>query len=576
LERVALNALGGAYAIAIDNPGGGVAQVTLDLGVAGAGDAQPDQITLRGTAADEGVDVSGEGASYVVRGLTPLLTVLHSEGNADSLRLQTLDGRDFIDAQALAAGLVRLVIESGAGEDLILGSVGGDDIQAGDDDDVVVGGPGDDFVSLGEGADTFAWNPGDASDLVNGDQDTDILLLNGSATNENFDVSASGALVRVFRDVSAATLDLDDVEQVRLNLLGGADTVAVNDLATTDLEFAAIDLGATPDGPSDQEVDQVFVSGTSGDDSVSASEAGGVVTVAGLKAVTLIRAADPALDRLTLNTLAGADVIDASAMPTGVIELTQNGGLNADTLLGGAGSESFNGGDGDDVLLMGGGDDTAVWNPGDDSDTIEGQQGTDLVQINGANVGENFSLSANGDRLRLFRDVASVTLDMNDVERVELNTLGGADTVTVFDLTGTDVVEINLRLAAFLGGIAGDAQVDNITIHGTNGDDVIAASGSASGVSVAGLATNLNISGFDSAVDRLTINALGGDDVVEGSTIGFGSIQLTANGGDDDDVLIGGDGNDTLLGGNGDDVLLGGPGVDILDGGPGDNVLIQG
>ena len=52
-------------------------------------------------------------------------------------------------------------------------------------------------------------------------------------------------------------------------------------------------------------------------------------------------------------------------------------------------------------------------------------------------------------------------------------------------------------------------------------------------------------------------------------------MQLTADGGDGDDVLIGSAGNDTLHGGAGDDVLIGGGGQDILDGGPGDNVVIQ-
>ena len=52
-------------------------------------------------------------------------------------------------------------------------------------------------------------------------------------------------------------------------------------------------------------------------------------------------------------------------------------------------------------------------------------------------------------------------------------------------------------------------------------------------------------------------------------------MQLTANGGDGDDILIGGAGNDTLTGGAGDDILNGGPGQDILDPGPGNNVVIQ-
>ena len=52
-------------------------------------------------------------------------------------------------------------------------------------------------------------------------------------------------------------------------------------------------------------------------------------------------------------------------------------------------------------------------------------------------------------------------------------------------------------------------------------------------------------------------------------------MQLTANGGDGDDVLIGSAGNDILTGGAGDDVLIGGGGQDILDGGPGNNIVFN-
>jgi Ca2+-binding RTX toxin-like protein len=73
----------------------------------------------------------------------------------------------------------------------------------------------------------------------------------------------------------------------------------------------------------------------------------------------------------------------------------------------------------------------------------------------------------------------------------------------------------------------------------------------------------------------LTINTLAGDDVVEGSGLEAGFINLVADGGQGDDVLVGSDGNDTLLGGEGDDVLIGGLGADVLDGGLGDNTIIQ-
>ena len=85
--------------------------------------------------------------------------------------------------------------------------------------------------------------------------------------------------------------------------------------------------------------------------------------------------------------------------------------------------------------MLGAGDDTFVWNPGDGSDTIEGQAGTDTMLFNGANVNENIDLSANGNRLRFFRDVANITMDTDGVEQVDFNALGGADTITVNDLT---------------------------------------------------------------------------------------------------------------------------------------------
>ena len=59
--------------------------------------------------------------------------------------------------------------------------------------------------------------------------------------------------------------------------------------------------------------------------------------------------------------------------------------------------------------------------------------------FNGANVGENIDISANGGRVRFSRDVGNITMDLNGVEHIQLNALGGADTVTVNDLTGTGV-----------------------------------------------------------------------------------------------------------------------------------------
>jgi Ca2+-binding RTX toxin-like protein len=224
---------------------------------------------------------------------------------------------------------------------------------------------------------------------------------------------------------------------------------------------------------------------------------------------------------------------------------------------------------------MGAGDDTFIWNPGDGSDSVDGQGGNDTMVFNGANIAEQFNISANGSRVRFTRDVGNIVMDLNGVEGIDLNALGGADTVTLSDMTGTDLTSLNVDLGSPPGSGMGDGAADSVIVNGTSGNDVIMVSGDSSGVTVAGLAAQVNITGSEAANDTLTINALAGDDVVVAEGLAAGAIQFAANGGDGNDILIGSAGDDVLTGGNGDDILEGGPGVDLLDGGPGDNILIQ-
>ena len=254
--------------------------------------------------------------------------------------------------------------------------------------------------------------------------------------------------------------------------------------------------------------------------------------------------------------------------------LLGGGGLGVDLLRGGEGDDLANGGDGNDTALLGAGDDKFVWNPGDDNDTLEGQDGYDTMLFNGANVAENIDVAANGGRVRFFRDIANVVMDLDDVEGIDYNALGGADNIVVNDLSGTDVVEVNTNLAG--AGGAGDAAADNVIAHGTNGDDVAIVAGDASGTTVFGLAARVNLTGVEAASDRVTVRTLAGDDVVDASELPAIAGKLTLDGGNDDDILLGGEGDDILLGGEGDDVLLGGGGLDTIDGGPGENVVIQG
>ena len=266
------------------------------------------------------------------------------------------------------------------------------------------------------------------------------------------------------------------------------------------------------------------------------------ITVTGLAASVHISGNEASSDQLTVNALAGDDVVDASGLQANAIALTLNGGDGADILIGSQGDDLSTAAAATTSALLGAGDDTFVWNPGDGSDTVEGQAGFDTMLFNGANINEKIDISANGSRVRFTRDVANITMDLNGVEGINFNALGGADTITVNDLSGTDVTEVNLDLASPPGSGVGDGSADTVIVNGTNGDDVITVAGDASGVAVLGLAAQVNITGAEAANDRLTVNALGGDDVVEATGLSAGAIPLTANGGDGDDVLIGGDG----------------------------------
>jgi Ca2+-binding RTX toxin-like protein len=259
----------------------------------------------------------------------------------------------------------------------------------------------------------------------------------------------------------------------------------------------------------------------------------------------------------------------------GISHLDALGGADSTTVHDVTGNDAIDPRRGDDLALLGDGDDAVTSNPGDGSDTAEGQAGHDRMVFNGSNASENVDVSANGRRVRLFRDVGAVTMDIDGIEQIDHAALGGADILTVHDLSGTALDKLNTSLASTLGGSAGDGQADRVLVEGTNGDDVITVGGSSGAATIIGLHATVAVSGAEPARDALEIRALAGDDVVEASGLAASVATLTADGGDGDDVLIGSAGADTLRGAAGDDVLLGGPGVDTLDGGPGSNIVIQ-
>ena len=558
---------GQASAAAQAGPAAAVSNGVLSVLGSDAGD----KIALRLKAGDPGtiqVDVGDDGTADFSFGRTGLAKITVAAGTGDDL--VRID-----DANGAFTSTIPTTLDGGDGNDTLIGGVGAERFQGGAGNDSIDGNGGSDTAELGFGDDVFVRDPGDGSDTLDGRAGNDTMVFNGANAAEHIDLSAqpttTGVFLRLARDLGGITMRSTSIEQVDVNAFGGADVLDVHDLVPAGVGKVNLDLGAA-DGQSDK----VSVDGTAAADQIDIAGDGSGVTVSRPAFLVSIKHHEPT-DSLTVNGLGGNEAISAVGLAGQTIGLTLDGDDGNDTIAGGQGVETSNGGDGNDTIdgnrgndrgILGAGDDTFVWDPGDGSDIVEGQAGTDTMQFNGAAAAEHVDLSANGTRLRFFRDVASITMDTAGVEQVNFKALGGADAVTVNDLKGTDVRTVNLDLGT-------DGSADTVTVSGTGGADTVHVAGGVGNVAVTGLTAAVNLTGAEPANDSLTVDGRAGDDVVEASGLAATSVKLTERGGEGNDVLVGSAGDDSLFGDAGDDVLNGGPGNDTLDGGTGNNVLIQ-
>jgi len=477
-------------------------------------------LTVSGDAAANSIVVSRDAAGKILvnNGAVPVVGGTATVANTSSIRVIALGGNDVITLNEANGALPAASLFGGAGNDVLTGGSGADHLFGQAGNDTLIGKGGTDLLFGGSEHDTLTG--GDGDDQVFGQSGNDRMIWN---PGDDTDLNEGG----------------DGVDTVEVNGGNGAEQFT----ATANGTRVRFDRVA----PAPFSIDV----GTS--------------------------------ENLVLNANGGDDVFSATGNLAALIKVTVDGGAGNDRLLGGNGDDTLLGGDGNDFVdgnqgsdvgLLGAGDDTFQWDPGDGSDVVEGQAGVDAIAFNGSNSNENMDVSANGGRVRFFRDVANVTMDLNHVERIVAKALGGSDKLVVNDLSGTDVVNVIADLAASGGG--DDGQPDNVVVIATNGDDVVTVAGAGTNLQAGGLSAQVSVSGGVAPSDRLTVKALAGNDVIDASGVAAGSMLLTLDGGDGDDILIGGAGNDALLGGSGDDVLIGGPGDDTLDGGPGDNVVLDG
>jgi Ca2+-binding RTX toxin-like protein len=463
----------------------------------------------------------------------------------------------------------------GSGNDLIDGNVGADAVSAGTGNDTVQWDPGDgsDVVTGDSGTDTLSFNGSNIGEelalTANGGHarftrnvaaiDMDLAAIEqvnvrtlggadtmtvgdlagtgvrGVAVDESaFDGAGDFAADRVIVDgtdgpdravlgtngttgtvdglsVPVRATGMEPADTVTAALLGGDDTAAAS-AAPTGADQVGVDGGAG--------TDTATYTGTAGDDEIGIGRNGATTVAAFAPGAPTLN-----VDATESLVVKGNDGNDTLAGQNGIgtlTSLTLDGGNGEDVLRGGDGADLLLGGNGDDLVdgnigadtaRLGAGNDHFQWDPGDGSDVVDGQSGLDVQDFNGSNIGEDIAVSADANHhVRVTRNVAAVSMDLANTEAFSLRTLGGADNVTINDLSGTPLKSATVDLAAF--DDAGDLSADTVTLNGTAKADHVNLTRENGAVVEFGLPTETFIIGSEQAFDTVRLNTLAGDDDV--------------------------------------------------------------
>jgi hypothetical protein len=500
--------------------------------------------------------VTGDQTHFSAFAIAGSLTVSGDDSGAptnDTFTLRQVAGNPgfievLVNGQRQYAGLLDGVANGitinglGGDDDLIVDYVNGDPVPEGGLH--FEGGIGaDEVVLTGTGSEHGTYLP---DSLVTGE---------GTLTVDGHVITFSGlepVLVSAFFEFTLVTPNSNDALTVDSPLAGSnrisgtSGSVAIEAITFFDIDHFKIDTAAN-DGPLANTNDAVTFSSD-------------------LVATGLLS--------LTIETGEGDDLINGSSVTAaasagltilaGAGNDTVTGGGRADRIDGGPGLDSLVGKAGNDLILGGDNSDTFVWDPGDGSDTFEGGNGIDVMIFNGSAGAEIFTFNAVGTRLEFLRSLGAIDMDLADVEQVDLNAIGGVDSVNINDVFGTAIQAINVNLGA-------DGATDSVSIHGRSvADNLMLTTPGAGRLLMEGLEYNVAISGAE-ATDRLGLNGNDGDDQITAVPDTEAIMEITLNGGLGDDVLKGNVSN--LNGNDGDDTLIGGAGNQDMDGEAGDDTF---
>nr|WP_295784969.1 putative Ig domain-containing protein [Rhodoferax sp.] len=427
-------------------------------------------------------------------------------------------GNDLLMASAtnhnLAGGLGDDVLVGQGLDDQLDGGDGNDLLNGGDGADQLAGGAGDDTLTGGHGADRYKFSLGWGHDVVDDKQWAQKfgtpLVLDAYPTQQ---ISEDGTVDLIEFDATVSSADIlatTDGADLRLTHKTTGDSIllqsyfgrafgnpnVVDGRQTATIRFSDNTIW-------DQAyIDQVVrtVTGTDGDDYLTADSAGGKV-----------------------DGLGGNDSLYGRENSDRLF-----GGAGADNLYGYGESDFLDGGLGVDYMEGGDGDDTYIVDDAGDVVTEYTDQGTDLVQSSVSytltkNV-ENLTLTGTGNTNATGNGLANVVIGNSGN-----NTLsGGAGADTMKGGAGNDIYVI-------------DDAGDVVTESAAEGTDLVQSKIS---YTLGANVENLTLTGT---------SAINGTGNADANTLTGNSASNTLSGGDGDDVLDGKAGIDILVGGKGND-----------------------
>jgi Ca2+-binding RTX toxin-like protein len=225
---------------------------------------------------------------------------------------------------------------------------------------------------------------------------------------------------------------------------------------------------------------------------------------------------------VTVNAGDGNDNINLSG--ANIAKSVINGEAGDDIIVGGDDTDTISGGDGNDRITGfkntandptfettngDAGNDVLIWNNGDGSDTDDGGAGNDTTLVTTGTANDDMVVNSPvGDTTRFHRNNAPFDVDMKGIERLEITSFSGNDTL---------VTQAGVTVAMTIDAGSGDDTITtgegNDLINGNDGNDTL--NGSGGGDRIVGDRGNDTMNGGEGA-DTLVWNNGDGSDVING------------------------------------------------------------